>query len=412
MNQYETIDQRVATSREPGEAEPKRHRIKTWLGTGIAIAILIATAEFGPHFFDTGAPPALPPPSVDVSQPLQRDIEQKLNFLGQFAATRSVEIRAQVGGTLTTVKFKDGDIVHQGTLLFEIDPVPYQIKVDQAQAELENANARLILAAREFVRAQRLQSTDAGSAENVDQKVAEKAAAAAGVDGAKAKLRDALFDLEKTRIYAPFDGRIGTHLVSPGNLIAGSRAASSPTTLLTTLISLDPIWLNFDMSEADFMRFQRQRAKMPGPLADKVEVALSDDSSYTHRGTFDFVDNAINRASGTIHARATLQNGDSLLTPGAFGRLRLAVSPPAPALLVPDAAVLSDQGDHGVYMLGHDNVVSQRKVEIGDLRGGLRVIKSGLASSDIIVISGIPTIRPGAPVIPQTGTIKFGADQD
>ena len=412
MNHFETIESRAPTSRKPVEPEPKRHRIKIWLGTGVAIAILIAAAEFGPRYFDTAAPPALPPPSVGVSQPLQRDIEQKLNFLGQFAATRSVEIRAQVGGTLTGVAFKDGDIVHQGALLFEIDPVPYQIKVDQAQAELENANARLTLAARELVRAQQLKSTDAGSTENVDQKVADKAAAVAGVDRAKATLHDALFDLQKTRIYAPFEGRIGTHLVSPGNLIAGSRAASSPTTLLTTLVSLDPIWLNFDMSEADYMTFQRQRAKMPSPLADKVEVALSDDSSYTHRGTLDFVDNAINRASGTIHARATLRNDDSLLTPGAFGRVRLAVSPPAPALLVPDAAVLSDQGDHGVYMLGQDNVVSQRKVEIGDLRGGLRVIKSGLSPSDIIVISGIPSARAGAPVTPQTGAIKFGADQD
>jgi RND family efflux transporter MFP subunit len=332
-----------------------------------------------------------------VSQPLQRAIDQRLSFLGQFAAIKSVEIRAQVGGTLTAVNFKDGDVVHQGQLLFQIDPVPYQIKVDQARAELESANARLALANREFVRAQQLKASDAGSQENVDQKLAEKAAAVAAVDGAKATLHDATFDLEKTHVYAPFTGRIGTHLVSAGNLIAGSRAASSPTTLLTTLVSLDPIWLNFDMSESDYMTFQRERAKVQGPLANSVEIALSDDSAYTRHGTLDFLDNAIDRASGTIHARATIQNG---------------VSTPAPALLVPDAAVLTDQGDHAVYVVGKDNVVSQKKVTIGDLRGGLRVVTSGLAPTDRVVVDGIPSVKAGAPITPQAGAIRFDTDQD
>jgi RND family efflux transporter MFP subunit len=408
MNQYGTLPE----ASSPYQEEPPRNR-KVWLGAGAAILILVGVGEFGSHYL--WAPPAAAPaaaPTVSVSAPLQRDVDQRLSFLGQFAAPRSVEIRAQVGGTLKSVNFKDGDVVHQGQLLFQIDPEPYQIKVDQAKAELESANAKLVLASREFTRAQQLKATDAGSVENVDQKLADKAAAVALVDGAKASLHDARFDLDRTRVFAPFTGRIGTHLVSAGNLISGSRAASSPTTLLTTLVSLDPIWLNFDMSESDFMTFQSQRSKVKGPLADKVEVQLGDSTQYSHEGTLDFIDNAIDRSSGTIHARATLQNADALLTPGAFGRVRLSVSTPAPALLVPDAAVLSDQGDHAVYVVGKDNVVSQKRVEIGALRGGLRIITSGLAPSDKVVIDGIPTVKAGAPVNPQNGAIQFAADQD
>jgi RND family efflux transporter MFP subunit len=412
MNHFETIDKPNAAPDAVHDPDAGRRRTKFWLGAGVAIAVLVAVGEFGSHLFAPGAPPAPPPPSVGVSRPLQRDIDQKLSFLGQFAAIKSVEIRAQVGGTLTALHFKDGDVVHQGQLLFQIDPVPYQIKVDQGKAELESANARLALATRELIRAQQLKATDAGSAENVDQKVAEKAAAVAAVDGAKATLHDAVFDLEKTHVYAPFTGRIGTHLVSVGNLIAGSRAASSPTTLLTTLVSLDPIWLNFDMSEQDYMTFQRERAKVKGPLADKVEVALSDSDRFTQQGTLDFVDNAIDRSSGTIHARATLQNGNALLTPGGFGRVRLAVSAPTPTLLVPDAAVLTDQGDHSVYVVGKDNVVTPKKVTIGALRGGLRVVTSGLALTDKVVVDGIPSVKAGAPINPQAGVIRFDSDQD
>ncbi|PXA86908.1 efflux transporter periplasmic adaptor subunit [Nostoc sp. 3335mG] len=409
MDHIETIEEPGAAS---GYDPDTARRRRIWLGAGIAIAVLVAAGEFGPRLFAPAAPPAPPPPAVGVSQPLQREIDRKLSFLGQFAAIKSVEIRAQVGGTLTAVNFKDGDVVRQGQLLFQIDPVPYQIKVDQAKAELEAANARLALASREFVRAQALKATDAGSQENVDQKLAEKASAVAAVDGAKATLHDALFDLGKTRVYAPFTGRVGTHLVSAGNLIAGSRAASSPTTLLTTLVSLDPIWLNFDMSEQDYMTFQSLRAQTKGPLANKVEVALSDGDALTRQGTLDFVDNAIDRSSGTIHARATLQNGDALLTPGGFGRVRLAVSTPAPALLVPDAAVMSDQGDHSVFVVGKDNVVASKKVTTGDLRGGLRVITSGLSATDKVIVDGIPSVKAGAPITPQAGAIRFDSTQD
>jgi len=355
---------------------------------------------------------AAAPPTVSVSQPLQRDLQGKLTFLGQFAPVSQVELRAQVGGTLTSIRFKDGDIVRKGDLLFVIDPVPYQIKVAQAQAELDAANARLNLATTELARARELKSIDAGSVQNVDQKVAERAAAQAAVNGASAMLRDARFDLDRTRVTAPFTGRIGSHLVSTGNLVAGSRAATSPTTLLTTLVSIDPIWINFDMSEAEYATFKKAQAAQSGPLRNTVELAVAGGDAFTRTGTLNFIDNALDRSSGTIRARATVPNADFTLTPGGFARVRLAVASSTRVLLVPDAAVIADQADHSVLTLGKDNVVTPKLVEIGELRGGLRVIRSGLAPSDRVIIDGIPTARPGSPVTPKTGAIRFDPAQD
>jgi multidrug efflux system membrane fusion protein len=320
-------------------------------------------------------------------------------------------LRAQVGGTLTKIGFKDGDIVHKGDLLFVIDPTPYQIKLSEATAQLESAHARLDLASRELVRAQTLKRTGFGTIENADQRAADQRADQAAVDDAEALVRDARFDLDHCFITAPFTGRIGSHLVSVGNLVAGSRAASSPTTLLATLVSIDPVYLNFDMSEADYMTFLRRRhQQQKGPLADKVELSLSDEKRFMREGTLDFVDNTLNRSSGTIHTRATIPNSDLLLTPGGFARVRLAVAPPAPALLVPDASVLPDQSEHIVLTVGPNDVVTPKRVELGDLRDGLRVIRSGLTASDRVIIDGIPTVRPGSKVSPEIRSISL-ADQ-
>jgi multidrug efflux system membrane fusion protein len=352
------------------------------------------------------------PPVVAVSVPLQRDVGTRLQFLGQFSAVDQVELRAQVGGTLTQIGFKDGDIVHKGDLLFEIDPTPYQIKLSEATAQLESARARLDLANRESMRATTLARTAAGTVQTADQRATDQRAAQAAVDKAEALVRDARFDLNHTGITAPFTGRIGTHLVSVGNLIAGSRAAASPTTLLATLVSIDPIYLNFDMSEADYMTFQRERQQQKGSLADKVQISLADEKAFTREGTLDFVDNTLDRSSGTIHARATIPNSDLLLTAGGFARVRLEVAPPVPALLVPDASVLPDQSEHIVLTVGPNDVVTPKRVQPGDLRDGLRVIRSGLDPSDRVIIDGIPTVRPGSKVSPQSGSIRLASDQN
>jgi RND family efflux transporter MFP subunit len=401
------------------KVEPKRlvlrqHRFT--IRTGLALtAIILAVGFLCARIVFVQRPSrniVATPPLVVVSPPLQRDVDGSLEFLGQFSAVDHLELRAQVGGTLTKIGFKDGDIVHPGDLLFVIDPTPYRIRLSEATAQLESARARLDLAKRELVRADSLKKSGADTIENFDQKAAEQQSAQAAVDAGEALSNDARFDLDHCQITAPFVGRIGSHLVSVGNLISGSRAGTSPTTLLATLVSLDPIYLNFDMSEADYMTFLRERQKQNGSLAEKVLVSLSDETRFTHQGVLDFVDNSLDRSSGTIQARATLPNSDLLLTPGGFARVRLEVAVPTPALLVPDASLLPDQSGHIILTVGPNNLVVPKQVQVGDLRGGLRVIRSGLTPSDQVIIDGIQIARPGSKVTPRNGSIRFGSDQN
>jgi RND family efflux transporter MFP subunit len=387
--------------------------VRLWTIAGTAIAavglVWLAYSYREGDAATQAAPKALP--QVVVSKPLVRELESSLGFLGQFSAVDQVELRAQVGGTLTGIHFKDGDIVHKGDLLFTIDARPYEIRLAQATAQLETGSARLDLAKQELWRAQELKRTDFGTMQAVDQRTADLQTAQAAIDEAQAQIRDARFDLEHCRITAPFTGRIGTHLVSVGNLIAGSRYATSPTTLLATLVSLDPIYFDFDMSEFDFLTFSRDRARQKGILANKVELALSDETKFTRQGTLDFVDNVLDRSSGTIHARATVPNPELFLTPGEFARVRLVVGAAAPTLLVPDAAVLPDQSQHLVMTVSADGTVAPKQVEIGDIRGSLRVIRSGLTPNDQVIIEGIPYARPGSKVAPQERAIRYAAAQ-
>jgi multidrug efflux system membrane fusion protein len=407
----ETINRSYAEERERLAA--RRSRRKLWAAAAAVIAaaaIAWVTKSYGVNAPDAPAPQA-PLAQVTVSKPLVRELDSRLGFLGQFSAVDQVELRAQVGGTLTGIHFKDGDIVHKGDLLFSIDPRPYEIRLAQATAQLETGSARLELAKPELWRAQELKRTDFGTAQNVDQRTADLQAAQASLGDAKAQIRDAQFDLDHCRITAPFTGRIGTHLVSVGNLIAGSRYATSPTTLLATLVSLDPIYFDFDMSESDFLTFSRDRARQKGILADKVELALSDEVKFRRRGTLDFVDNVLDRSSGTIHARATVPNPELFLTAGEFARVRLVLGAAAPTLLVPDAAVLPDQSQHLVMTVSADGTVAPKQVEIGDIRGSLRVIRSGLTPDDQVIIEGIPYARPGSKVAPQERAIRYAAAQ-
>ena len=391
----------------------KRSQAKRWMLLGIVTASVAIGLVTYFHLETDGAANTNPatPPQVTVSKALVRELDSRLGFLGQFSAVDQVELRAQVGGTLTGIHFKDGDIVHKGDLLFTIDARPYEIKLAQANAQLETASAQRALADRELHRAQELAAKAFGTEQTVDHRTADRQTALAAVDDAKAQIRDAEFDLEHCRIAAPFTGRIGTHRVSVGNLIAGSRAATSPTTLLATIVSLDPVYFDFDMSEADYLQFSRERSRQNGNLADKVEIALSDEKEFTRQGTLDFVDNVVDRSSGTIHARATVPNPNLLLTPGEFARVRLVVGAPAPRLLVPDTAVLPDQSQHVVMTVSPDDMVVPKHVEIGEIRDGLRVIRSGLTPNDKVIIDGIPYAKPGSKVAPQDGAIHYDVAQ-
>jgi RND family efflux transporter MFP subunit len=374
----------------------------------VAVAVIFAPSILNPAAGTAAAPP---PPHVIVSKPLQHQIDERLDLLGQFSAVQKVELRAQVGGILSQIGFKDGDIVHKGDPLFQIDPTPYQIRLASAQARLESAQARLDLANRETVRAQTLSRSGAGTVENTDQRIAERRAAQAAIDDAHAAMRDAQFDLDRTRIVAPFEGKIGSHQVSVGNLISGSRAGTSPTTLLATIVSVGSIYFDFDMSESDYQTFLKYRQNIRGPLAEQVRLSSGDDPDMTRQGTLDFIDNTLDRASGTIHARATVPDDDLSLTPGGFARVRVEVAPPHPALLVPDVAVIPDQTQNTILTVGANNVVIPKLVQVGEVRDGLRVITSGLATTDRVIIDGIPVARPGTRVLPQNGIIHFGSNQ-
>src|SRR5690348_5117181 len=387
---------------------------RLWVAAGLVLIALVG----GWRSYSRGAsgssadtrPTSLP--EVVVSKPLVQDLDTQLGFLGQFSAVSQVELRAQVGGTLTGMFFKDGDIVRKGDLLFTVDPRPYEITLAEATARLDVASAHLELADRQLDRAKDLEQSNAGSVENVDQRTSDQRSARAAVEGAKARIRDAQFDLDHCRITAPFTGRMGKHLVSVGNLIAGSRTATSPTTLLATLVSLDPIYLDFDMSESDFLAYSKYRGHLKGGHVQKVEVALGDDNQYTRSGVFDFLDNVLDRSSGTIHARATVANSNLVLTPGLFARVRLVVAPPSPTLLVPDSAVLPDQSQHMVMTVSADGTVAPKRVEVGEIRDGLRVIRSGLAPNDRVILDGLLRAPSGSRVATRDGTIRDARSRD
>ncbi|MBV9538384.1 MAG: efflux RND transporter periplasmic adaptor subunit [Acidisphaera sp.] len=387
--------------------DPPPRRRTRWAAR-FGVLLLVATAGGAAVWWLTrgNAPPppaSPPPPSVTVSTPLQRTVQASARFLGQFSAVDTVELRAQVGGTLTQIGFRDGQIVRKGDQLFTIDPRPFEIRREQASAQLQTALAKQTLGQAELWRAQQLKATSFGTAETVDQRAADLRSAQADAAAAQSAIADAELDLEFSRIAAPFTGRIGARQVSVGSLVSGSRGGTSATTLLATVVSLDPIYLDFDMSEADFAAWQKSN---PGvaPHAD-VAISLGDSGQFDRHGTLDFIDNVVDRSSGTIHARATVPNPSLSITPGQFARLRLALGDPEQVLLVPAAAVVPDQSRQVVMTVATDNTVSPKLVEIGDVHDGLRVIRSGLAPTDRVVIDGIVRSRPGAKVTPIPGTI-------
>jgi RND family efflux transporter MFP subunit len=391
-------------------APPPRRgaRRLAWVGVVGLVALAAIAGQRAWQREGQPAAAAPSPPQVTVSQPLQATVAGTTIFLGQFSAVDSVELRAQVGGKLTAISFRDGQIVKKGDLLFTIDPRPFQIRLDQAVAQLRTAEARSSLADAQLWRAQQLQQTQFGTVENVDQRTADRKSAEAAIETAKAAIRDAQLDLEFSQVAAPLSGRIGAHLVSVGNLVSGSREGSGATTLLATIVSLDPIYLDFDMSEADYRAYQR--AHGGGAPQDEVTISLDGDERFDRHGTLDFIDNAVNRSSGTIRARATVANPDLAITPGQFARLRVPSERPGAALLLPPAAIVPDQSRQVVMTVGADGTVTPKPVEIGGLYRGLRVIRSGLTAEDSVVIDGLVRVKPGAKVTPTGGLIAMNSD--
>jgi RND family efflux transporter MFP subunit len=348
------------------------------------------------------------PPPVTVSHPLRRDLVEWDEFTGQFGAVDYVEIRARVPGYLQSIHFQDGQIVQKGALLFVIDPRPYEAALASTKAQLAQSNARLDLANQQLARAGALRQRDVLSASTYDERVQEVRVAASGVEVSKAAVQTAELDLEFTRITAPMTGRVSQREVSIGNLIAGGTG-STPT-LLTTIVSLDPIYFNFDMSESDFLAYQRATAR--GLLAEQrnggvgVQARLFDEHDWPLEGRIDFIDNQVDRGAGTIRVRAVFDNPTMMLTPGQFGRLRLPGSERYTATLLPDSAIVSDQSSKIVLTVAEDGTVVPKPVRPGPIEDGLRIIRSGLEPNDRVIISGIVRARPGTKVTPQAGEIQ------
>jgi RND family efflux transporter MFP subunit len=358
-----------------------------------------------------GAQTAAPPP-VTVSAPLQKEITEWDEFTGQFAAIDYVEIRARVSGYLTEIHFQDGQIVHKGDLLFVIDPRPYEATLASVQAQLGQAQAQVDLATRQLGRSAQLLKQGYEPQSNTDQRISDLKVATAAVEAAKAGIRSAELNVEFTHITAPISGRVSSHRVSIGNLITGND--SSTATLLTTVVSLDPIYFNFDVSEADYLAYQRATAKgnLQSARENSVAVALhlTDEKGWAHTGHLNFVDNQVDRGSGTIRLRAVFPNPDFLFTAGQFGRIRIPGSEPYKAILIPDEALVSDQSRKIVMTVNDDNTIVPKVVRPGPTHDGLRIIRDGLLPTDRIVIDGLMRARPGAKVTPQPGTITPAPD--
>ena len=371
-----------------------------WRRTAVCCALLCAALLTGCDEKKPAAQAGGPP--VTVANPTARRITEWDDYTGRFQATEYVEIRARVNGYLDSIHFTDGQIVKKGDLLFVIDPRPYQAAVDSDAAAVTQAQARQDLANREQVRAAALAKSQNGSVEALDKAVQEQRAAGGAVQAAQAALRRAQLDLEFTHVMAPVTGRIGRHQVSLGNLVSGGEANS---TLLTTIVSLDPIYFYFDADQNAYLKYTRLnlsgQRRSSRDVANPVRLALNDEKDFPHQGHMDFVDNQIDLGTGTMRGRAIFDNPDLVFTPGMFGRIQLIGTPEHDALLLPDEAIGTDQARRFVYVVGDGNVATSREVVLGPIIDGLRVVRSGISASDRIIVNGLQRVRVGQPVTPQ-----------
>jgi len=348
-----------------------------------------------------------PSPRVTVARPIAKTIDVWDEYTGRFEALKQVEVRARVSGTLDKINFTDGQLVKEGDLLFVIDPRPYQIAVDSAKADVTKAQAQVVLAVTDAGRAQQLAESRNISSREVDQRKANLDVAKAQQLAAEAALRNAELNLEWTQVRAPIPGRVSDRRVDAGNLVQGGQTGA---TLLTTIVTLDPIRFVFDASEADYLHYARLSAQGQRPssrdVKNPVTVRLADEAEWKHAGVMDFVDNQLNARSGTIRGRAIFDNKDLFLLPGTFGHLRLFGGNVA-ALLIPDSAIVSDQASKVVFTVTPENKIAVKQVQLGQIHDGLRVVLAGLDQNDQVVIDGLanPFVRPGVLVMPQDGVI-------
>ena len=337
-------------------------------------------------------------PAVTVAKPAQRMVVDLDEYVGRFVAVNSVDIRSRLSGYLAAIHFTDGQMVKKGDLLFTIDRRPFQIVLEQMRANLAQARANLAFAKADLERGQSLLQNKTITEQVYDQRTQAKNVAEAAVAAQEAMVHSAELDLnEYSELRAPIDGKIGDRRVSVGNLVTGGIGGN--TTLLATIVSVDPIRFEFTFDEAAYLRYQRFAGKQGSGVDDvPVNLKLLDEKDFLHAGKIDFVDNVINQSSGTVRGRAMFVNSDSVLTPGMFGRIRVPGSPPYLALLIPDEAIASEQARKYALVVDDTGVVRQKYVTLGQLDQGLRVIRDGLLTTDRVIVNGLMHARPGIKV--------------
>lgn len=363
------------------------------------LALAAALAACGERAPDAGPPP----PVVTVAQPVKRSIVDHDEYVGRFVAVDAVEVRARVSGYLEKVHFKDGQVVQEGDLLFTVDQRPFRNTLDQARANLALARSNLQYTEADLARGQQLVRDKTITEQTFEQRAQAKRNAEASVAAAEAAVRQAELDLQFTELRAPITGRIGDRRVSPGNLVTGGTGGN--TTLLATIVSLDPIRFEFTFDEASFLRYERLSgngkdiASRGGSTV--VKLRLIDETDFAHEGRMDFIDNVIDQTTGTIRGRAQFANKNGMFIPGMFARVQVPGSPPYEALLIPDAAIGSEQVRKFVYVVDQDNIAQQVYVTLGSVVDRLRVIKDGLSPNDRVVVNGLMRVRPGSKVAPE-----------
>jgi RND family efflux transporter MFP subunit len=345
---------------------------------------------------------APPPPQVTIAKPTSKMIADQDEYVGRFVAVESVEVRARVPGYLEAIHFQDGQLVKAGDLLFTIDRRPFEIALAQAQASLAQAKATLAFAESDLARAQGLAIGTVITQQTFDQRTQAKRSAEASVAAQQAAERQAALDLEFTELRAPVSGRIGDRRVSIGNLVTGGTSGN--TSLLATIESIDPIRFEFTLDEASYLRYEdltTEDLRANRGLTLPIKLKLLSESAFSHEGKIDFVDNAVDRSSSTIRARAVFANPDGKFMPGMFARVRMAAAPPKDELLVPEAAIGAEQVRKFVLVVDAENVARPKYVTLGPVVDGLRVITQGLTADDNVIINGLMRARPGTKVTPQ-----------
>ena len=370
---------------------------------GLLALALSACSEKPPQQAAAAAPP------VTVAPPVKRTVTDWDEFTGRFEAVEEVQVRARVGGFVTSVEFRDGAMVKTGDLLYVIDSRPFEAVADQADGQLSDARAKAELAKRELERGLTLNQSQAVSDSIVDQRRQALQAARAAEMQAEGLLKAAQLNIEFTHVLAPLTGRVSRHLVSVGNLVQGDTGAS---TLLTTIVSLDPIYIYFDMDEATYLKNNRLYFEGKRPSSretpNPIQVTLSGETKPSHEGKMDFLDNRLDLSTGTLRSRAVIPNKDLSILPGQFGRVRLIGSAPYEALLLPDTAIATDQSRKIVFVVKDDNTVEAKPVVLGPLDEGLRVIREGLKAEDRVIVDGLQRARVGAKVTPHPAPAAAG----